>query len=129
MSDSLHHKCQTSATWRENFNHFFTEYPSYETEPLSPSAYEDGESPMPINPPDEVPTDQLDDFIQEVEQKGVTLENYQARQEGLGDLISDTLSKLGITEETVKKWSGIGGCGCGKRKKFLNRILPFRKKE
>ena len=111
------------------FNHFFTEYPSYETEPLSPSAYEDGESPMPINPPDEVPTDQLDDFIQEVEQKGVTLENYQVRQEGLGDLISDTLSKLGITEETVKKWSAIGGCGCGKRKKFLNRILPFRKKE
>ena len=49
---------------------------------------------------------------------------------GLGDLISNVLSKLGITEETVKRWLGIqAGCGCDKRKKFLNTILPLRKKE
>ena len=50
MSDSLHHKCQTSATWRENFNHFFTKYPSSETEILSPIGYDDGVPPMAINP-------------------------------------------------------------------------------
>ena len=56
--------------------------------------------------------------------------NDQDNTGGLGDFISDVLSKLGITEETVKKWLGIQeGCGCNKRKKFLNTILPFRKKE
>jgi len=49
---------------------------------------------------------------------------------GLGDLISNVLSKLGITEKTVNRWLGIQeGCGCNKRKKFLNTILPLRKKE
>ena len=49
---------------------------------------------------------------------------------GLGDLISNVLAKLGITEKTVNRWLGIQeGCGCDKRKKFLNTILPFRKKE
>ena len=56
--------------------------------------------------------------------------NYQKNTGGLGDLISNVLSKLGITEETVNRWLGIqAGCGCNKRKKFLNTILPFRKKE
>ena len=39
------------------------------------------------------------------------------------------MSKLGVTEEKIQKWSNIGGCGCGARKKFLNQILSFRKKE
>ena len=70
----------------------------------------------------------LDEVVTALEQEGVTLENYQERKDGLGDVIGNIFSKLGVTEETVKKWSGIGGCGCQKRKKFLNKIIPFRKK-
>ena len=74
---------------------------------------------------------QLQQVIDNIQEAGVTSENYQENTEGLGDLISNALSKIGVTEETVKKWSGTQkeGCGCDKRKKFLNAILPFRKKE
>ena len=72
---------------------------------------------------------QIDEVMKEVEKEGVNLNNYTDKQEGLGDLISNVMSKLGVTEENVQKWSGIGGCGCSARKKFLNKILPFRKKE
>lgn len=74
---------------------------------------------------------QLQQVVDNIKEGGVTSENYQENTEGLGDLISNALSKFGITEETVKKWSGTqkGGCGCDKRKQFLNAILPFRKKE
>ena len=71
----------------------------------------------------------LDQVVSELEKEGVNLNNYQEQSEGLGDIIGNIFSKLGVTEETVGKWSGIGGCGCQKRKKFLNKIIPFRKKE
>ena len=69
----------------------------------------------------------LDDTIQKIEQEGVTLENYEEKKEGLGDLIGNVLSKVGVTEETIQNWAGISGCGCSKRKKFLNKIMSFRK--
>ena len=74
---------------------------------------------------------QLDEVVSKIEEEGVNLENYEEKKEGLGDLINGVLSKLGITEETVTKWSGLdkGGCGCDKKQQFLNKVLPFRKKE
>ena len=72
--------------------------------------------------------EKLDKVVEALEAEGVNLESYQNKKEGLGDVISNVFSKLGVTEETVEKWSGIGGCGCQKRKKFLNKIIPFRKK-
>ena len=72
---------------------------------------------------------QLDEVVKKVEEAGVTVDNYTEKQEGLGDLLGNVFSRLGITEEAVEKWAGIGGCGCDKRKKFLNKILPFRKSE
>ena len=79
-------------------------------------------------PPPDTEQDKLDQVVTALEQEGVSLENYQEKKEGLGDVIGNIFTKLGVTEETVEKWSGIGGCGCQKRKKFLNKIIPFRKK-
>ena len=70
----------------------------------------------------------LDEVVTALEQEGVNLENYQEKKDGLGYFIGNIFYKLGVTEDTVEKWSGIGGCGCQKRKKFLNKIIPFRKK-
>ena len=78
-------------------------------------------------PPSDTEQDKLDQVVTALEQEGVSLENYQEKKEGLGDVIGNVFTKLGVTEETVEKWSGIGGCGCQKRKKFLNKIIPFRK--
>jgi len=74
---------------------------------------------------------QLNEVVSKIEEEGINLENYEEKKEGLGDVINGVLSKLGITEEAVTKWSGLdkGGCGCGKKQQFLNKILPFRKKE
>ena len=68
-------------------------------------------------------------LIHELNEAGVTEETYKTNT-GLGDTIGNVLSKLGITEEAVESWLGQeGGCGCDKRQKFLNKILPFRKRK
>ena len=72
---------------------------------------------------------EIDEVMNEVEKEGVTLDNYTENKEGLGDLIGNVMSKLGVTEEKIQKWSNIGGCGCSARRQFLNKIMPFRKKE
>jgi hypothetical protein len=72
--------------------------------------------------------EKLDLVVNALEKEGINLKNYEEKKDGLGDVIGNVFSKLGITEETVQKWSGLEGCGCQKRKKFLNKIIPFRKK-
>ena len=54
--------------------------------------------------------------------------NGTAWEVGLGTVLSKVFSKFGITEEKMEEWSGMGGCGCSKRKKFLDKILPFKKR-
>lgn len=73
----------------------------------------------------------LDDAIRDLEaSEDVKLENYVHKEpEGLGDSLERVFSKFGINEEFVEKAMGIGGCACNKRKKFLNKIFPYRKKE
>jgi hypothetical protein len=73
----------------------------------------------------------LDDVINELEKnEDVKIENYRHKEsEGLGDSLEKVFNKFGINEEFIGKAMGIGGCGCSKRKKFLNQIFPYRKKE
>ena len=59
-----------------------------------------------------------------VNQLAVTLAYQVGRLEGRSPQIVNRLIK-----EAVEKWAGIGGCGCDKRKQFLNKILPFKKSE
>ena len=48
---------------------------------------------------------------------------------GLGDVIEKVMNKLGITHDRMEKVFDVDseGCGCGKRKKFLNNLWPFYK--
>jgi len=61
------------------------------------------------------------DYLEKEED--IKLENFK------GDSLERAFAKFGVTEETVEKFSGIGGCGCQKVKKFLNQIFPYRKKD
>lgn len=45
----------------------------------------------------------------------------QPQPRGLGDIVKDGLSAIGITEERVSKLLG-RPCGCGKRREALNRL-------
>jgi len=70
----------------------------------------------------------LKEVVDKLKEEGIDLEQDVSAVEGVGDIVQSTLSKLGITEDVINKWSGLkGGCGCGKRHKFLNKILPFNK--
>ena len=74
--------------------------------------------------------DKYDDILKAMAEQGITPENYEETTDGLGDKISSVLSTLGIGEDTVQQWLGMKEvCGCDKRKAFLNKILPFRKKQ
>lgn len=44
---------------------------------------------------------------------------------GLGDLIEDALSKVGITKERVQRW--LGECRCEERKEKLNYLSTWAK--
>lgn len=56
-------------------------------------------------------------------EKGFVLHGCKKRPvtKGLGDMVADGLSALGITEERVSKLVG-GDCGCSKRKQLLNQL-------
>lgn len=71
---------------------------------------------------------QLDHVISEIEKEGITLDNYiEQDPKGVGDTLERVFKKFGVDESFIAKAMGIGGCGCQKRKKFLNRIFPYRK--
>jgi len=74
---------------------------------------------------------ELDQVIHDLKHKeGVDLSNYANKDpEGLGDSLERVFAKFGITEDRISKYMGIGGCGCQERKKFLNKIFPYRKKK
>ena len=48
---------------------------------------------------------------------------------GLGDTIERVLKKMGITHEKINRAFNVDseGCGCGKRKRFLNSLWPYYK--
>ena len=73
--------------------------------------------------------EKLDEIIDHLEnEEDVRLENHNYKEpEGLGDSVEKVFRKLGITEEWLSEAMGISGCGCAKRKKFLNVIFPYRK--
>jgi len=71
----------------------------------------------------------IDEAVNHLESvEDVKLENYRHKDpEGLGDTLERVFSMFGITESVIEKAIGLGGCGCQKRKKFLNQIFPYRK--
>ena len=44
---------------------------------------------------------------------------------GLGDVVEQILTTIGVTEERLKRWFNVKECGCSKRKRMLNEL--FRK--
>jgi hypothetical protein len=70
----------------------------------------------------------MEQAIAHLENEGVSLENAE-QMEGLGDLLEKTFSTFGITEDRIKRLTGLKECGCTKRKKWLNKVFPFGKKK
>ena len=72
---------------------------------------------------------EIEPVIKELEKKGVQFNSKEENFTGLGDVVEETLNKFGITEEKFKMWFKLKECNCSKRKKWLNNLFSWRKKE
>lgn len=68
---------------------------------------------------------EMDEVIKDLEAQNISLETGE--MVGLGDLVENVLVKFGVTEEKFKSWFNLKECGCSKRKKYLNKILSWKK--
>ena len=72
---------------------------------------------------------EIDIVIEELEKKGVNQISHKAdylpREKGLGDVIEDALTKVGITQDKFKSWFRLDECDCTKRKKWLNKLFTW----
>lgn len=63
-------------------------------------------------------------------EEGVNINNIKEKDpEGLGDTLERVFQRFGVTQEAIQKFMGSGGCKCNKRKRFLNQLFPYTKKE
>jgi len=75
--------------------------------------------------------EKIDEAIKHLEEEeDINITNFRHKDPaGLGDTLERVLSSFGITEESVSQALGGRGCGCSKRKQFLNKIFPYRNKK
>lgn len=73
----------------------------------------------------------IDQVVEHLEkEEDITIKNLREKDpQGLGDTLERVFAKFGITEEVISKGLGLRGCGCQKRKQFLNQVFPYRKKK
>lgn len=72
---------------------------------------------------------EMDPVIEELKRKGIKHNSKETEIVGLGDLVEETLKKLGITEERFKRWFDLKECNCTERKNFLNNLFSWRKQK
>ncbi len=80
-----------------------------------------------MNPNDEI-RPEMDQVIQELENKGIN-PDMNPKVTGLGDVVEAALNKFGVTQERYKNWFGLEECSCTKRKKWLNSVFSWNKKQ
>ena len=124
MNDNLHGRCKRSQNWRDNFSHFFKSLVDDGIRDATEKRLDDKMDAIKkqVIAQREEEKD-LDQAMAEIEAKADGVE-----VEGLGDLVENVLTKFGITQERVQKALGTKDCGCIRRKQFLNKLLPFARK-
>lgn len=68
-------------------------------------------------------------LINHLREQGVTHNTTEEEMEGLGDLLEKGLTTVGLTEERFKQLFGLKECNCSARKKWLNNVLSWKKKQ
>ena len=66
-------------------------------------------------------------LTEELSSQGLSENQKLEEFEGLGDLVHAALNRLGITEERCNQILGLEECNCSKRRKMLNKLVPFFK--
>tara|TARA_R110002051_G_scaffold32786_2_gene73891 strand:+ start:8308 stop:8787 length:480 start_codon:yes stop_codon:yes gene_type:complete len=123
MGPTLHRKCQSDKAFRESY------YGMRQAMESDPKVLEARKA----RKKRQAEADKVDLAIESLKSQGVSLEQIEeilgvGVSKGLGDTITNTLSKFGITPKLVEKIMGSKGCGCNERKDWLNKIFPYKKK-
>ena len=71
---------------------------------------------------------ELDRAIAELERRGIDPSSHitTGDTKGLGDVVEEVLTSVGITQEKFKQWFGLKECNCTKRKKWLNGLFSWK---
>lgn len=73
---------------------------------------------------------EINQAIEALQKEGVDVNSHlEDDTVGLGDVVENVLQKLGITEERFKAWFSLKECNCTKRKKWLNGLFSWKKKQ
>ncbi len=71
---------------------------------------------------------QMENAIKALEKESINHKTLSQPSEGVGDTAQKILTTFGITEGLIKRVLG-KSCNCGARKKLLNRLFPYAKKD
>ena len=71
---------------------------------------------------------QMENAIKALEKENINHKTLSKPSEGIGDDIAAILNSFGITEGLIKRVLG-KSCNCGRRKKLLNQLFPYSKKD
>lgn len=73
--------------------------------------------------------DEITLAIEELQRRGIDPHSHATTEDkqGLGDVVEEVLTSMGITEERFKQWFGLKECNCTKRKKWLNGLFSWKK--
>lgn len=71
---------------------------------------------------------EMDEVINQLEKRGVRY-NHGDDMTGLGDVVESVLTSMGITQERFKEWFNLKECNCTKRKKWLNNLFSWKKRQ
>ena len=72
---------------------------------------------------------EMEPVIVALEKKGIQFNSTEDEFVGLGDIVESTLQSFGITEHKFKRWFNLKECNCTKRKKWLNNLFSWRKRD
>ena len=72
---------------------------------------------------------ELDRAIEELKKRGIDPSSHLSKDtKGLGDVVEEVLTSVGITQERFKQWFGLKECNCTERKKWLNGLFSWKVK-
>ena len=72
----------------------------------------------------------VDRVFEELEKNGIKYDQVNSSDmTGLGDVVENILTSVGITEERFKSWLNLKKCNCDKRKKWLNNLLSWKRRQ
>lgn len=134
MSVDLYKLCKTREDYRKSFDEYLTEEERKRIEQLKIESAEIKSnvesldlSQEPMLDENKESNDRLANvFVEEMGKVGINEGNIEKHSEGLGDTIEKVLKIIGITPERFEVLPSVGGCGCSERKKFLNKLFPYR---